>query len=375
MTQQLRGPRPGIPHGSRPVRSSQSGAVTSAPSPRAASASVEPEELVRPSTQRDVPQHAPPVARAPQVPPDVVEELRATPAAEEPLSSQYERVRLLSNHVFYEWRDLSARKFDVFDQAKLARAVRLRNMTLLLDVLASTSNRDPRTLAVSDFRALALWHKGNSYLQNKMRISYTSIYGNRLEGIVADAVEVRESPLQKSRPEYLEAKARGFAVPTARDLETISSQELGDEVLFLFDKAQFIDPEPLADRIAELESKGDRAASITARIEKLDVMARGRTVDALFVDIEEFAAAFSAFGVQEVAKVRDTKFEPKTALAYLEKTLASLPVDDPEFEDTWKEARAEYERIKVGLEREENVKAKIEEVPLTFNQWTMFPYT
>jgi hypothetical protein len=290
------------------------------------------------------------------------------------LSSEWERVDVPSDFIPYEWNDLSVKHFGVLDHAKIARATRTKNTSLLLDVLSSTSNRDARDLVFNDFKALLIWHKLNSYQNTPYNITWHSRYGVQGKHTVK-TTEPRETKLHTTREEFMAWREKGFALPTARDLEVFDSvSDDKEDVIFLFDRAQWLDPAPLKERIEELTKAGDRAASVTARIEELD-----RRGIKIFPEIDAFAEAFNDFGVQEFAKVvlEYKLFDPETAIAtlrangapdaLLEASEIEKALNDPS--KVVKKSSPE-ERTKLI-----NFPLKTEEVPLVFNLWGMFPYT
>ena len=186
----------------------------------------------------------------------------------EVLGSEWTRMDLPSNFVPYEWPDLSLKLFFPIDHAKIARAVRYQNTSLVLDVIASTSSRDPRDWTFNDLQAALVWHKRNSYVNTAYTVRWQSRYGVQGTQSVT-STDVRETRMTKTREEYLEAKRAGYALATCRDIESFSTIT-DEDTIYLFDKAQWLDPAPLAGRIRELEAQGDRAASVTARIEELN---------------------------------------------------------------------------------------------------------
>ena len=275
------------------------------------------------------------------------------------LDSSWEQVDLPSAFIFYDWSNISVRRFEPMDQAKLARAVRHKNVSLVLDVLASCCNRDSRELSIGDFRALCLWHRRNSYANTTVKVQWLSKYGNQLD-VTVKSTNIKETKPTKTRADYLADKEKGFAVPTARDLETIEVNDIDEDTMYLFDKAQFIDLAPLGESVELLKQKGSRIPTVMARIERMQEMAKG-TKFQLFEDIDAFAESYQNFGMQEIATILDTKFEPKAAIDFLQQT------DTPA-------ALEEVRRIQNAILAGETPKAEAEDVPLQFNVWSMFPY-
>jgi hypothetical protein len=285
-------------------------------------------------------------------------EILHTPKKEgEPLDSLWERMRLLSNGIFYPWGEVSVKHFDAFDQAKLRRAVKNQNLTVLLDVLSSTCSQDVREFAYGDFQALCLWHKLNDYLQVRQNLTWNSKYGVRGNAEIKKT-KLKEVHLNATAEEFLEWKLKGLAVATCRDLELMVSQTLDEDTLYLYDKAQHIDPAPLADRIAELSGE-DPIASVTARIEELN--RRGLP----FWDvIDDFVARFSDYGIQEIANVqlKTEQFDPLVAIESLRSTETDANLEEANLIESFAANGKTYT-------------PQIEEVPLVFNLWSMFPYT
>jgi hypothetical protein len=245
------------------------------------------------------------------------------------------------------------------DQAKLARAVRHKNISLILDVIASTCNRDSRELSIGDFRALCLWHRRNSYANTSVKVQWLSWYGNRID-VNVNSTNIKETRLDKNRADYLADISKGFAVPTARDLETVEINAIEEDTMYLFDRAQFIDPAPLSAEIEALKSKGDRIPTVTARINRLQEIGRG-TKFQIFEDIDKFDETYQNFGLQEIASIIDTQFEPVAALEFLRNSDSEASL-------------AEAKRIQDLIDAGQTPKAKAEEVPLAFNLFSMFPY-
>ena len=280
------------------------------------------------------------------------------------LDSGWERIDLPSRFVFYPWQEISIRRFSVMDQAKLFRAVRHKNITLLLDVLSSTCNRDVRELSYGDFQAVCIWHSLNSYLNSKQILTWTSKYGITSKAEIKKVV-IKETSLDTTREEYLKWQSKGLAMSTCRDMELMASKSLADEeMLYLFDKAQFIDVEPLQSRIEELIKLGDRAATATARIEKVNQLGLQ-----FFPVLDEFAEKFSDFGIQRIVTVTLDKKEFN-----LEKAIEALSQSE-KLED-----QTELEKLNELLEfssedKPVDYQPQSEEVPLSFELWSLFQYT
>jgi hypothetical protein len=298
-----------------------------------------------------------------------------------PLNSDWIRVDLMSNFAFYDWAELSVRPFKPRDQAKIALAVKYNNMSLLLDVISATSTKDARELVFTDWKSLCILHKRFSYQDTPYNITWNSRYGIVASNTTKN-IKMEEKHLAASRKDYLYWKEEhGLVVPTCKDMELITA-DMDEETLYLFDKAQYIDPEPLKDRIEELRKSGDRTPSLTARIEKLDDLGVG-----FFALIEEFDEIFSNFGINEkaVVELKNTDFDAETAINALrnfKSTLEDINAAKKEVQDAIVEANIIenlYNKAKNETPEGQPVivdyKPRKEEVPLAFSPWTMFPYT
>lgn len=297
------------------------------------------------------------------------------------LDSDWYNVDLISNFIFYDWSEISVRPFKPRDQAKLATAVKHNNMALLLDVISATSTKDARDLVFSDWMSLCILHKKFSYPDTPYNITWNSRYGV-LATNTTKILKTEEVRLKADRKEYLRWKNEfGLVVPTCKDVELVTAN-MDDDTLYLFEKAQFIDPEPLADEIERLRKEGDRTPSLTARINKLDSLGLKH-----FDRIDEFNKVFSDFGIKEraVVEINEKQFNPEVAIAAL-RNFKSTNDDETIVNKETLEAHHEADLIEKLLAAAQidaipdqpitiNYKPRKEEVPLAFSPWTMFPYT
>jgi len=310
-----------------------------------------------------------PTRPAPARPPaEVREEFTARDAQGNPLDSRWERVSLPSQFAFYDFGDAHVRRLTVEDQVKIARAVRHKNLTVLLDALAATCTRDPREFCLPDFEMLCLWHKFNSYLDAPMVVSWTTRYGNRTT--VTSLTQVREDkrPFPASIAEAHEAMAKGFTLSTARDMELLAEMGEGDPLanedsLYVFERAQFLIPDP--ELVEAARERKSRTPTMDARIEQLLAI---KDVNVLG-EIDAFAERFANFGVDEYCYVRDVKFDP------FEFARKELPSNAPA--DLVEEQRVCREWVELPMEERElenRPAAKEEEVRLPFEVWSCFRY-
>jgi len=309
---------------------------------------------------RTLPNRAPVPPAVPDVPKANVKE-ETTPKIEttKAVESYYERLDLPSKCVPYDFESISIRKVTAIDQAKITRAVKHANMSILLDALSATLTCDIRLLGPEDFKAVCYWHRTNSYLRRPINISWTSVYGNKCTD-TAKSMKYETNELKKSRADYAEYRAKGFVLPTMGDLE-ILEQIQDEETIHLFNNAQYIDAAPLASRIAELEATSS-SPSVDARIEKLNTMSIERGID-IYDDIADYAAEFD-FNVIEKAVVADPTSDFAAARDYLAQFLDGGTPEQIE----------EYKRLDSLLSHDMPIVAKEEVHALPFNVWSFFPY-
>jgi hypothetical protein len=340
MNTPTRRPQPGVP------RRMDSGSMPAGTVPR------DPTPRVPPNGQPYVPPEPSPHAH---INPTLVREERMPVDAHgKALDSSYERVDLPSNFAFYEWDSLNVRRIKPVDHAKLTRAINGKNLSLVLDVMSSLCDQDVRAMCISDFRALNYWHKFNSYPTTTSKISWMSRYGGRRE-VSMNSTKLVTKNLEVSRQEYLEWCALGLACPTMRDMELLEG--IKDEEQFaLFERAQYVFIGPLLGRVAELQAKGDRTPTKTARIEKLQDFGMD-----FYAKIDEFAEKFNDFGISESCEVLCPQWDARKAVEALRES---------EIEERMQEA----DEIELALEQGQPVKPRKEVISLAYNLWSIFPY-
>ncbi len=337
---------------------------------------IPPDRLVQPDATKMQPTQPVPRSQSSSVglPPMTPSATQAAPRMEktpvdangDALDSLYERVDLPSNFVFYDFDALNVRKFDAFDQAKLARAIRSRNISLLLDVLSACCDQDVRQFVSGDFQALCYWHRLNSYLSAPNNVSWFSRYGSQANVQAHTKLDV--TYCAKTRADYADIVSRGYCVSRMRELELLTTANLDPDRTYLFEKAQYINPAPLQAEIDELTQQGDSLAEITARINQLNRLVKRQSGAGLgvFNEIQQITVDYDC-GMAESAKVRAPNVDWNSWLIILdarsdESTMAGL------------EAIQEAVEIRATLSKKEFPVAKEEEVPLGFNLWTHFPW-
>lgn len=231
-------------------------------------------------------------------------------------NAKYERVPLLSGFVFYPWKDLQARKINVPDQIKISKAQKTQNITAFIDAMGATIDPeiDIRDFSVPDFYYFLYWHRFNSYTSTPFLVSWTSKYGNRNDYRITDT-SLKYDPPKITGEEYREWQAKGFCIPTVRDMEVFMAENLNEDELDLFLRAQFFSGLPKQD---------GEPVSIQ---DKIDYMISLGEED---VNVLEQLSAFREainFGVSERTDVTDAKFDPAVWAESLEKQAAYLRLE------------------------------------------------
>jgi hypothetical protein len=281
-------------------------------------------------------------ARAPVVSqPDPIEEKTETETAksfdpritseiDQNLGEHAERLQLASNCIFYNFTDVTVRPFGLPDFTKIEKANRTKNETMIIDIVSGALDVDARDLTQKDFRNLMYHLRIVSFVRNPYRLSWTSIYGN-VNVITLNKTTLKIKELNATREEYQEWVARGFCMPTMRDLEEYDGLE---DSLDEDDKTRWI-------RAKYLVGNGFR-----------EKMARSHTLtpDEYYVDIKEFAQKFEDYGVIEYAEATDQHFNAEAALetlqGYLTTTEAMLQIYHGE------EEQVEWNLKLIGLREE-----------------------
>lgn len=222
------------------------------------------------------------------------------------LDARWVRQDFPSRHLAYDGQDIYVRPMEIIDLSRTSAASRSGNFTQYLDALAKCISIDIRALTPPDFNFFLYWLRMNTFPTAPMTIKWTSKYGNECEFRVQQTnLEIIE--LEMSRSEYSNWVARGIGLPTVRDMELITGDGIPEEDKWRSELAQYVvtpisDPkEYLASKLQILENMGPQG----------------------YLDIQEFAKKIE-HGVVERAKVRDTKFEPEKAIAYLRSTADDL---------------------------------------------------
>ena len=206
-----------------------------------------------------------------------------------------------SNCLFYDYNDFFIRPFIMQDFFKIYQGNTQKRDDIIVDTVDGTVSIDVWDLTAKDFRYLMYWQRLNSYTRNPYDLNWTSFYGNRNKITISKStLKIKE--LQATREEYQQWLARGFKMPTMRDL---NEYDLLEKDLDALDKFKWI------------RAKYLKGASVREKLDRADQI----SPDEFFIDVAEFVKLFEDYGVTEYAEATDAKFEGKAALATLDEYL------------------------------------------------------
>lgn len=203
-------------------------------------------------------------------------------------NDKYQSISLPSGFMFYDFKDLKARKFEVRDLAKMSKVMKTESHKLFKEVIQNCIDRDVDSLTPGDFKYLCYWLRLNSYPNNPMSISWKSKYGNDNVSIINKSSIIKLAPDIKIE-EYNKWKEEGFCVPTMKFSAIFSQDDLSEDDDFLYSNAQYFQGNNWDEKLKTMEDF----------LEKNGLEALNR--------ITEFDKLID-HGVQEEVTVRDLKF-------------------------------------------------------------------
>lgn len=288
---------------------------------------------------------------------EVVSPLAASPMAEHP---DYIRFELPSRFLFYPFKSLSIRRITFPDLLKINKATKGKVVSVLLDALQATIDRDIRDLTVPDFYAILFWHRLESYTKTPFMVRYVSKYGNTNEISITNTV-IEEIQNKMTIERWLEWKEKGFRQPTVRDMEILDSANLSEEETWAYERAQYLQivGEPSVEDPYGIKSIIEKMSNIPVE-----------TIES----IREFSAE-SVHGIKESIQVKDEKFDAdkrendlKDILKYYEQSGAS-GTSLPFVIEVLRELKEISEAKGAGIKVEPTAQV----VPLAFDIWSFFP--
>lgn len=295
------------------------------------------------------------------------------------LDEKWQRVDFPSNLVPYPGVDeIYLRPFTVPVLEQMYDAIEARNHSAYIDAIDKCVSIDIRDLTVPDWIYAQYWIRISSYTRSPYTIKWTSKYGNE-HATPVKMTDLKTVILKMTPEEYSDWLSKGFSFPTLRESEymILNEDEESPDNDWVVQNAQYL--------FLPNDFEGDRMK------EKMRIFREKEDVEFL-VDIQDFAA-MTEHGVVESIRLRDGKFEPKEAIAFLNysadqlRTLAKAGAENEnmELDNTagiiaLAEKAAEYEKeaadIQKALDAGETYVPEEEVVVLRSIQPTdMFPNT
>lgn len=211
----------------------------------------------------------------------------------------YVRVQLMSGFVFYPFKDLQMRKFSILDHRRVIAAQVANDFSAFVDAVGGSfaEGYDIRDLTVPDFFYVLYWHRLHSYPTTPFIVTWTSKYGNLNRYNVTD-MNLKVSPPKMTEEQYAVWQAKGYIVPTVRDMELFESEDLQGEDRWIWDRAQFFSGNKAPGEFVDVQDKIDHMNEACSN----DLGALGL--------IDKFAAECD-HGLVERVEVTDEAFDPR----------------------------------------------------------------
>jgi uncharacterized protein YutE (UPF0331/DUF86 family) len=289
------------------------------------------------------------------------------------LDSSYIRLEFPSKGIPYPvGTTFFVRKLMLGDIGLMNNALRYKNMSALLDGLESTikikhndGELTVRDLCLPDFQYLCFYHYNESYSERSRGriITFPSVYGanpDTEDGRFTSTTShnrLEEEPIKIKREKLEEWRERGFDYARMRDIEaTDFLQDLSDSQKYYLFLAQ-----SLYSKHPDIEKFIDKNSDMPILQAKIQYLLESNLPLSFAEEMQEFQLE-SSFGVGERAIVRIDKI-PKQAAANVRELLQDKTLSEKER----KELMRHLNNVLVAGEPME------EELPLKFNQWTLFP--
>lgn len=267
-------------------------------------------------------------------------------------NSNYIRVVLPSKNIFYDFDDIQIKPFEVGDLLKLSRAQQERNYSMVIDTIDAVTNQNVRELSKNDFYYILYMLRLLSYPKTPTTFNWVSKYGNKNKTTI-DITNLEVINIDMTKDEYKVWEAKGFSVPRVRDLEIELTEDLDQDLQWLFERAQFLTGDNLLDKIEKLKTS------------TLDVLE----------DMHEFRQLIN-HGVKETVTLVDKLFDPEQYLEMLKGKLRHA-----QSVNEWQGAKNNEIRslnfvisnIEAKLKRKEEIEPDTETIRLSVDLLTFFP--
>jgi hypothetical protein len=232
-----------------------------------------------------------------------------------PSSEGWQRVDLPSLNIPYKHlgvTEVFLKPFDMLTLESIYVAVEGSNTVGYIDALNNCISMDIRELTIPDFMFVQYWIRLASYPISPLPYTWTSRYGNE------NTTKIKQSDLNikwLSMPheKYQEWLDRDISFPTVGSSEVTAEEELPANMRFRQQYAQYV-------HLKEHELPEDSTTLLQAKMNKL-INKPASFIEEIKTFVQEIE-----HGVEESIEVQDTKFEAKTAIAFLTKEAKDLQI-------------------------------------------------
>lgn len=271
-----------------------------------------------------------------------------------PVDDKYQSVSLPSGFIFYPFKSISVRKFEIRDLSKMHQAAQTESAKLFKQVIQNcVADVDVNDLVPGDFKYLCYWLRFNSYTKTPITINWRSKYGNDNVQLVYKT-DVQPLAPDITEQQYQQWVAEGFQAPTVKFTDIFAQPNFPKEDEMLYSNAQYF--------------AGD---TWEQKIETMEKFVNENGLEAL-QKVYQFDSLIEC-GVQEEVKVTDLKFDPKTYLGRLQDKLTNLKaalnqVDQVDSNTTavlrltYETIEQEYQDLKTKIDNGEEVLAEPESI-------------
>lgn len=286
----------------------------------------------------------------------------------------YQRVELVSGFVFYPFKELRVRKFNIDDGLLIEAAKRKQSVSHVIDAVGNSLDAgvDVRDLTFGDFRQLMYWHRFNSYASYPLDYSWVSRYSNRQNYRITNT-DLQYNTLKTDEQELQAWLDQGYTCPRVRDFELFAREQLDEEDAFLASRAQYF---------VGFDAEDGGPPDIQDKIDMMNEKC-AESLDAI-LQINNWSKMIE-HGVRETVLLRDALFDPVEYVKRLEQERAEYErqiealrpqaVGDEEIQQTLFLLGVQNESITQEIEKysQEGAAADIEEVSLDIPLLDFFP--
>jgi hypothetical protein len=304
---------------------------------------------------------------------EVVETKQPSKPTSEPqksfIDSGFERLFIPSNGVPYDFGSVGIRPFKGKEIAKLYRAYKTDNFSLVIDAMNDCIDVDVREMTFPDLYYAMIFQRINSYNKSPLKIEWTSMYGNKQETIL-NVSDVKVNEIKINREEYQkwlqdseEIYGIKIRIPTVREQEILNIEKLSDDDEWMFRRSQFLD--------IKVPPKVNHVDYLNKKLESMPLE--------FFEFLREFREACDHEVVEKLS-LTDRLFEKEAAKAYLGKQVEVIYkamdfADSQINQENMLKVINKIEEIEAEIKAidEDNFQPKREEVNVDFDITKFFP--